>query len=668
MYLIIFYLEKFNLEGKSLSSYDKRYQVFMSSTYEDLKEERQEVMQALLELDCIPSGMELFPAADEDQWTLIKQVIDDCDYYIVIIGGRYGSENDKGMSYTEKEYRYALDKNKPIIAFLYKNPDNLPVNKTDKNDEKRKKLQEFRKFVSNKMVKYWIDAKDLGSVVSRSLIKLVKQHPAIGWVRADRIPSEDLTAELLKLRKRIDELEEELEKERKELPKGTEKYAQGDQYFKINYDFHTYDPKNFSATTWESKLFLTWNEIYSLISPSMLDENTEYNLNERINSYLIEKEYKQKLKKFKNPRNFRITLESFDLIIVQFLALGLIKKSTKRHTASDTNKYWSLTDYGKQTMMRLRALKNVNYFEGVLPKIERDVLIQLQRSINDAIMELPELKYSDNGYVGKEHVKQLSISNKEIYDLPETIEDLKFLEILKIHSSKLHSIPKSIGKLSHLQILDLDGNNLIFIPKEIGELKELKELILSENGIKRLPDSIGECNNLENLDLFSNQIEFLPKSIAKLKNLKELSITLTDIDEFPICITRLNNLKNLMIQDNKFNYLPDSFFELEYLEDLYIDCDELLNISNSIKNLKNLTTLTIGCKKLSELPIGIGELSNLEELDISYCSFSSIPESILNLKNLKFLAIRENEIMPFSDQIERILKKLENQGCRVERD
>ncbi|MCX6381232.1 MAG: DUF4062 domain-containing protein, partial [Armatimonadetes bacterium] len=58
---------------------DKRYQVFVSSTYQDLQEERQEVMHALLELDCIPSGMELFPAADEAQWSLIKKVIDDCD-------------------------------------------------------------------------------------------------------------------------------------------------------------------------------------------------------------------------------------------------------------------------------------------------------------------------------------------------------------------------------------------------------------------------------------------------------------------------------------------------------------------------------------------------------------------------------------------------------------
>lgn len=48
-------------------------------------------------------GMELFPAANEDQWTLIKGVIDDCDYYIVVIGGRYGSVSDIRLSYTEIE-------------------------------------------------------------------------------------------------------------------------------------------------------------------------------------------------------------------------------------------------------------------------------------------------------------------------------------------------------------------------------------------------------------------------------------------------------------------------------------------------------------------------------------------------------------------------------------
>ena len=113
---------------------DKRYQVFVSSTFADLKEERQALMQSLLQLDHFPAGMELFPAANEDQWTLIKGVIDDSDYYVIVIGGRYGSTTAEGVSYTEMEFDYAIQAKKPVLAFVHNKPDEIPSGKTDQND------------------------------------------------------------------------------------------------------------------------------------------------------------------------------------------------------------------------------------------------------------------------------------------------------------------------------------------------------------------------------------------------------------------------------------------------------------------------------------------------------------------------------------------------------
>lgn len=80
---------------------DKRYQVFVSSTYADLQKERDKVFQTLMGMDCIPAGMELFPAMDEEQFEFIKKIIDDCDYYLLIVGGRYGSLTEQGISYTQ---------------------------------------------------------------------------------------------------------------------------------------------------------------------------------------------------------------------------------------------------------------------------------------------------------------------------------------------------------------------------------------------------------------------------------------------------------------------------------------------------------------------------------------------------------------------------------------
>ena len=98
----------------------------LDKRYQDLQQERQEVMQALLSLDCIPTGMELFPASDEGSWDLIKRFSSECDYYIVIVGGRYGTVSSHGLSFTEMEYDYALERQLPVLAFLHKDPSAIP--------------------------------------------------------------------------------------------------------------------------------------------------------------------------------------------------------------------------------------------------------------------------------------------------------------------------------------------------------------------------------------------------------------------------------------------------------------------------------------------------------------------------------------------------------------
>lgn len=140
-----------------------RHQIFVSSTFSDLIAERAEVIQALWELDCIPTGMEAFVAANESQWDVIKRVIDECDYYVLIIGGRYGSITDAGISYTEKEFEYAKSISLPVLAFSHSDPDSIAVGKTDKSSEAQEKLVQFRKKVmDNYPIKKWSTPQELG--------------------------------------------------------------------------------------------------------------------------------------------------------------------------------------------------------------------------------------------------------------------------------------------------------------------------------------------------------------------------------------------------------------------------------------------------------------------------------------------------------------------------
>lgn len=340
---------------------DKRYQIFISSTFADLQEERQEIMQALLELDCIPSGMELFPAANDDQWTLIQKVIDDSDYYIVVLGGRYGSIGPGGFSYTEMEYRYAVDTGKPVIAFLHRDPKKLSAERTESSEAGRVKLSEFRDLVQTKMCRFWDNPSDLGSQVSRSLVKLMKTNPAVGWVRADLVPNESAAKEILGLRKRVDELTSELAQSRVIAPAGAANLASGSELVSLSYTFSVSATESlWGATQRRFKSEFEWDELFDAISPLMMDEASDSDIQNRLSILIGDTEKKdlRKREEFKGKKllDFNIHIDSYHTVIVQFRALGLIIRSMRSRSVKNTETYWTLTPYGDEYMTKLRAI------------------------------------------------------------------------------------------------------------------------------------------------------------------------------------------------------------------------------------------------------------------------------------------------------------------------
>ena len=324
-------------------------------------------MQALLELDCIPAGMELFPAADADQWSLIKKVIDDSDYYILIMGGRYGSTTSEGISYTQKEYEYAASTGKPIIGFVHKDPENIVVAKSEKSEENREKLSDFRTLVQQRVVKYWLTPSELGSVVSRSLIQLIKSKPSPGWVRADKVPDIDTTNEILRLRKKIDELQAEVAAVKIEAPQGSEELAQGNDVLSItgNYQivfFTEPPPEDTQKRIGANKISIhrefvkevTWDEIFSSMAPRMLAPIHEQQIEVYLVHYLetLLKESEKKDPKFSHIHTLRMDSGVFEVIKVQLRALGLITEEIMEdHIA------WKITQYGDYRMNQLLAVK-----------------------------------------------------------------------------------------------------------------------------------------------------------------------------------------------------------------------------------------------------------------------------------------------------------------------
>ena len=128
------------------------------------------------------------------------------------------------MSYTEKEFKYAVKNKIPVLAFLQKDFKSHLVN-ADVDKELMKKLEEFRGKVekSGRIVKYWDSAQELGSMVLMSLQNAFDLNKRPGWVRAD--PNDISPEEAMKIAK-------DLKNEVKKM-KATNASLQDDRSYKI---------------------------------------------------------------------------------------------------------------------------------------------------------------------------------------------------------------------------------------------------------------------------------------------------------------------------------------------------------------------------------------------------------------------------------------------------
>lgn len=188
---------------------EKRYQVFISSTVTDLKHARQEVSKALLRSDCFPAQMEQWPATDEEQFEFIKQIIQQCDYYIVISAGMYGSINpETGISYTEMEFDYAQELGVPTIRLLHRDPfKSLMGSHIESTASAKNKLKAFhRKLKDGKLCAFWETPTELGREVILCLNDIKKRKPAQGWVRSNDVAASDALIEIANLRREVSDL------------------------------------------------------------------------------------------------------------------------------------------------------------------------------------------------------------------------------------------------------------------------------------------------------------------------------------------------------------------------------------------------------------------------------------------------------------------------------
>ncbi|MBD5154561.1 MAG: DUF4062 domain-containing protein [Oscillibacter sp.] len=160
----------------------KKYQIFLSSTYEDLKSERDAIQRVIFNMRHIPMGMEQFNASNASQWEIIQENIRSSDYLVLIVGFHYGSLTESGISFTEAEFDYAVSQGVPVLAFI--KDESVPLLHQYYDDDQIP-IKNFRKKVlTNRVCQYWSSEADLIAKVPVALASEFERCPRSGWSRS----------------------------------------------------------------------------------------------------------------------------------------------------------------------------------------------------------------------------------------------------------------------------------------------------------------------------------------------------------------------------------------------------------------------------------------------------------------------------------------------------
>lgn len=337
---------------------DVRYQFFVSSTYDDLRPERQQVIEAILELGHIPVGMEVFPSAEDSPWEIVKRTISQSDYYVVLSAGRYGSCDVDGVSFTEREFDFATELGMPIVGFLAARPFDRAELFRDDDTTARAKLSAFHAKIRTRHIRTWNSPSDLGLQTSKAIINVVAAYPRVGWIKADKAKSIEDFEQIEALREELVEHEEEATQLRKQVSElqtlisstvlphdeiQPDLLSQGDDITSVVFKATINGERKRSA------IAVTWDEILAVIGPSLFQMRMSRGYDGRFEFEKPLHEFIREKPGFDDAASIKLSTSSMDSLLFQFKQLGLMMIQTTREGKT----WWTLTPKGEARVTKL---------------------------------------------------------------------------------------------------------------------------------------------------------------------------------------------------------------------------------------------------------------------------------------------------------------------------
>ena len=314
----------------------KKYHIYISSTLDDLKTERQDLSRLIYELGHIPVSMDLFDNSDPEDWELIKKNIDSSDYFIALAAHKYNLKEDKS-SIIEKEYVQALKRGIPVLALIINETARWKAAKKETDPKVIKMLNAHKEQLKNHPHAFWSTGTELVQKAQLMLVRQLSLHPAAGWVRADKIVDPAIANELGRLSIENAELKTQLKLENPEIMRRLRS--------KMRYTLHLlYENKealSFFYTrseNWENTRNFRYIRLFKHLAPELYVPKSVADISRFLGSILNPDLTRVLRKDFPTPSN------TIKKIMADFRAFKIVKPAGE----TENDELWELSEYGKE--------------------------------------------------------------------------------------------------------------------------------------------------------------------------------------------------------------------------------------------------------------------------------------------------------------------------------
>jgi hypothetical protein len=326
----------------------KKYHIFISSTTDDLKNERQALCRIIFDLGHIPVCMDSVDITEKTGWRIIKKNITESDYFVSLVAHRYGllPEGFGGKtSSTEIEYAQAIKARVPVLALIIADKARWKAAKKDKERKVVAALNDFKERLKSHPSGEWLNMQDLKQNALKLFSRELALNPAGGWVPGTEQAAPETANALSRLIAENEDLRRRLAvrgggrgRPQKQLRYVLERLAAN----RISLSFFYAGGEN-----WENTIERRLLKLFKLLVPELYLGKTTSDISRFLGSVLNPDLSRAVRKDYPTPSNTikKIMADLHSLRLVQYISNG-------------NEEIWQIGDYGKEiySLYRLRQL------------------------------------------------------------------------------------------------------------------------------------------------------------------------------------------------------------------------------------------------------------------------------------------------------------------------